>query len=32
MMMTNTGLIERVSLNLEGGKCQLEEKKYVMEV
>lgn len=24
MIMTNVGLMERVSLNLNGGKCQLE--------
>jgi len=24
MMMTNVGLMEKVSLNLNGGKCQLE--------
>lgn len=23
LMMTNTGLMERVSLNMNGGKCQL---------
>jgi hypothetical protein len=24
MMMTNTGLMEKVALNMSGGKCQLE--------
>ena len=32
MFMSNLGLMERVGLNEAGGKCQLEEKKCLMEV
>lgn len=31
MMMTNLGMMERFELNQKGGKCQLEEKKYLIE-
>lgn len=31
MLMTNLGIMERFQLNQQGGKCQLEEKKYLID-
>ena len=32
LIMTNVGIMERVRLNKDGGKCQLDEKRYLINI